>query len=434
MKLIILNAHSVKNLGDAAIVITMIEALKKEFANPEISVVSDTPEEDRRIYKDVKVSGIQYPWTRCRFFLRKIVGFLFHLKFWAYVLSKKKNWKLLGILGLQQDAREVVDDIYSSDVVISCGGGYINSLGKLYARMFMVLCGKAFNKPTIFYAQSVSDLLKTEHKILVAYTIKKSDAFIAREKITYDYLRRIGVPEDKMRLHADSAFILRERWPEDARDLMETIKSCRTPKIGISVTRWLFPGHRDFRVRIMNYIESVRRVTDWMLKNIDASVFVVPQVIGPSEYTDDRNLAKEVFEPLKSSRITLIKNEFLPGEIKSLIKLMDLFVGTRMHSNIFALGAGVPTLAIAYQDKTTGIMNMLDLAGWVVDINKIDGEVLIEKFKELWDQRQKVKDQLVKAMPDIEKSAHESAVLCRKIAEGGIVSQKLKSSAEKISR
>ncbi len=40
---------------------------------------------------------------------------------------------------------------------------------------------------------------------------------------------------------------------------------------------------------------------------------------------------------------------------------MDLFLGTRLHSNIFALVAGVPVVAVAYQYKTFGLMEMIGL-------------------------------------------------------------------------
>ena len=58
------------------------------------------------------------------------------------------------------------------------------------------------------------------------------------------------------------------------------------------------------------------------------------------------------------------------AEIKGIWARCDLFIGTRMHSNIFALGGGVPTIAVSYLHKTTGIMEGIGLEAWVIEIDK----------------------------------------------------------------
>jgi len=66
-----------------------------------------------------------------------------------------------------------------------------------------------------------------------------------------------------------------------------------------------------------------------------------------------------------------------------------------MHSNIFALSQGVPLIAIAYFHKTWGIMQMLGLERWVIDIEAVTPEGLINKLVELWQEREQIK-QLIK--------------------------------------
>ena len=63
---------------------------------------------------------------------------------------------------------------------------------------------------------------------------------------------------------------------------------------------------------------------------------------------------------------------------------MDVFLGTRMHSNIFALSGRVPVIAIGYLHKTQGIAAQVGIEDWVIDIQDIEAAGLISKFDQLW--------------------------------------------------
>ena len=70
-------------------------------------------------------------------------------------------------------------------------------------------------------------------------------------------------------------------------------------------------------------------------------------------------------------------------QIKGLIGTFDFFIGTRMHSNIFATSMYIPTVAIAYEKKTNGIMKMLNLKEYIVEMDDITPETLTKKIEEL---------------------------------------------------
>ena len=78
-------------------------------------------------------------------------------------------------------------------------------------------------------------------------------------------------------------------------------------------------------------------------------------------------------ESIKKNFI-IVTADLTPIEIKSLIGNFDYFIGTRMHSNIFATSMRIPTIAIAYEKKTNGIMNMLGLDKYVIEMNDISYE------------------------------------------------------------
>ena len=86
---------------------------------------------------------------------------------------------------------------------------------------------------------------------------------------------------------------------------------------------------------------------------------------------------------------------------------MDYFVGTRMHSNIFATSMAVPTTAIAYEKKTNGIMETVGLQHYVVEINDITAEDLYNKVEDMIVNKKKIKKQLSCNIKDIRKEILE---------------------------
>lgn len=413
MKIVIVNAHSYHNRGDAAILQTMANSLKQEFPSCKIVVCSDTPIEDQVAYKKMRVIGIAYPWLKAPSSLKRIIAIFFHLRYWLCAFFKKVGIK--SFIPFQKDALKVIEEIVNADMVVSCGGGYLNSLGKLFSRLSLVYTGTFFGKPTIFYSQSVSDLSSAWHRWLVLQVVNRCGLFIAREKQTQEYLQSLGVPCKKIKMHADSAFLQEYLDQDKSIELLNSFSTSHRYRIGLTVTRWSFPGRDNPDQLFWNYINAMRKLADFMVEKLECDVFVFPQVTGPNRYSDDRITAREVFGQSNNKRIYLLEEEYSPEALKGMIRCMELFVGTRMHSNIFALGAEVPTVAIAYQEKTFGIMRELGLEQWVLDINTINGSDLVEKVETLWRKRREVRTFLKKKIPDLSRSAKVPAKLCREL-------------------
>jgi colanic acid/amylovoran biosynthesis protein len=70
-----------------------------------------------------------------------------------------------------------------------------------------------------------------------------------------------------------------------------------------------------------------------------------------------------------------------------------------MHSNIFSLSEGVPVIAIGYQPKTRGIIQMVGLERWMIDIERVSGQTLIGLLAALWDERDAVREHLRRTIP-----------------------------------
>ena len=74
-----------------------------------------------------------------------------------------------------------------------------------------------------------------------------------------------------------------------------------------------------------------------------------------------------------------------------------------MHSNIFATSMKVPTVAIAYEKKTNGIMKTLNLEDYIIEINTITSEKLIEKIEVMMKNNKEIRKHLDNRIQEIRK-------------------------------
>ena len=119
----------------------------------------------------------------------------------------------------------------------------------------------------------------------------------------------------------------------------------------------------------------------------------MPQVIINGE--DDRSIAREVFQLTRNKKgFKILTKDYSPEELKGMIGYMDLFIGTRMHSNIFAASTCVPTIAIGYRHKTKGIMEMLGIEKYECEMSTLQFRDIIQKIQDAWTNKETLKESL----------------------------------------
>jgi colanic acid/amylovoran biosynthesis protein len=135
----------------------------------------------------------------------------------------------------------------------------------------------------------------------------------------------------------------------------------------------------------------------------------VPQVTHAGSGDDDRVIGRRIVARLRrATQARLLEVELRPGQIKGLCGRMRWFVGTRMHSNIFALSMGVPTLAIGYLPKTVGLMETIGLEEWTLPIETLTAYQLEEAFARLVAREQEVRGRLAQRIPELTRAAMDN--------------------------
>lgn len=399
MNILIINAHSSQNKGDAGIILSMIDSLTKNIPGCKIRIKSRFPTIDEKAYGfktndafanvpvDPKVSKIK------KMFLAL---------------------KLLRILNNTVKPSKNTEDYEWADVVVSCGGGFLLSHGfsvALLQHLVQIKVAKDFKKPVVIYSQSIGPFYNKFMQKIASKVLEEVDKIYIRETISKQWLDKIQCSNKSVELVPDSAFCLNaENTPRIEALITKIRNENQGPYFGITVRDWNFPELDNRQESRKRYIQSIVAAVEYIEKEYNAKVLFMPQVLGPNEFNDDRRITKEILSELTNTNAELLDYDLTPRELKYFYSKMDLFVGTRMHSNIFSLANNIPTVAINYEHKTRGIMNMLDLNEYVLEINEITENKIISRIEKCWNNKESLKMHLNEKMPGVINDSEKPAI------------------------
>ncbi|TWD92381.1 colanic acid/amylovoran biosynthesis protein [Neobacillus bataviensis] len=414
-KILIINAHSSKNKGDAAIIISMIQTIRKFVPNSEITISSRYPEDDS-LYEEFGCKVVEQI-TR---FPSKNLSFIQRL---TYLMNELKtaNKFVKGLNIPSVRSNDIFKCYQESDIIVSCGGGFLYSHPKYHieASLIMHLAQIYFatklNKKVILYSQSIGPFRSTLSKRVANFVFKKVSRITIREELSRKFLEDIGI--NNPIVVGDSAFTMNSSgYDVDVSNLVDINYS--KFNVGVTVRQWEFPGKENPKELYKRYIQSVADTINHLVKNKIATVYLVPQVTGPTPIEDDRISNKHVLDLLDNdvrNSVIVMSQDYRPEELKAIYSKFNMFIGTRMHSNIFSLSSMVPTVAIAYEAKTTGIMKLLDLSKYVLDINKINSDDLVATVENCMNNTEIYRKHLNKHIPLMIEKAEEPAKLIKKM-------------------
>jgi colanic acid/amylovoran biosynthesis protein len=402
MNILIINAHSSKNKGDAGIILSMVDAIKKHNPESDIKILSRFPQIDGEFYDEAVEECID------------------NVSIDPKTSKIKKLASSLKLLATLFNIRKVNSQHYHwADVVVSCGGGFLLSHRFSVALMQHLVQIKTAidqNKPVIIYSQSIGPFYNGLMQRLSKKVLNKVNKIYIRESVSDTWLEKIGCSNTNIELVPDSAFSMQSEASEKIDDLFSEIKEMHSgPIIGMTVRDWNFPEVDAPEYHRQKYIDSVRNAIEHLRSKYNAKVLLMPQVLGPNSFNDDRIISREVLKDIDSTKAELLDYDLHPKELKYLYSKMDMFVGTRMHSNIFALSSIVPTVAINYEHKTRGIMEMLNLNEYVVDIKDIEPEAFTIMLDHCWSNKDHIINHLENEIPQVVSNAEIPAKILKNL-------------------
>lgn len=400
--ILLVNGHSFRNAGDAALMNEAANQLEGAFPSSQVINVLNDPQSAGEHSRSV---GSLINWVR-RNSDWNILRLLTVIPLTAIPALTTRFFGRPWLAFTPHSLRDLVRAYCYSDLVVSIPGGFVYSSGlglslilTLYTWAMAILAGK----PIYILPQSIGPLYKKWERKCVGTMLNRCRLVMIREEETRDLLVRYGVRRQPI-LIPDLAFGFEGANPDDAKKWLQAIgvnPETDRPLLAITVINWgaqneKFLGQEQYEIIIADTIRN-------FIKKYGGKVVFLPQCVGPTEGEDDRIPAGRIAHLLGNLKESVysVSEQPPPPLLKSIIGQFDVLIGTRMHSNIFALGQEVPVLAIGYLHKTLGIARMIGIDEWVIDINQIADDNLLQKLEHLWLERYKVKELLSTTIPPL---------------------------------
>ena len=386
MNILILNVHSALNLGDDAIMGATLLAIAGKYPDSKITVAANDPDSWKK-FSGIKICSAICTWIadcrlglwRQRFYLTPFVILFLCLSVILYRLinTRLRLWS--------QDKDELLAAYYNADLVMSCAGGnfYAHSMLSPGFIWNLITLGFAIGlgKRVIMLPQSIGPIEYRWQRFFARIIFNRVSLMMVREPESQNYVNSILKLKINPVLFPDLAFGLPEVEPW----LMDGIMSIKGSfKVGVTVIDRA-SQNPNFREQ-QQYEDAICSLLIKLRQQYNAIIFLLIQCYGPSPDQDDRQITFRIYERLiqRIDQVYILDNFHDAREVKSAINTMDLVIGTRMHTGIFALSTATPVIVIGYQPKTCGVMRYFGLPKFCINIEKISIEALERLIDDLY--------------------------------------------------
>ena len=379
MKYTLINCYSDNNKGDLGIILSTIYFLNKNDRNAKISGISTYNYSDPYYHSEHKLLSQNikmYPSIfgelnigKLKSGFPKLVRLFFDsIRILLFIILPKFIGKPI-LFSLQE--KSSIQEIINSDFVISKGGSFICNETNIRTRIALIrflfiffLCIK-LNKKIVILCQSLGPVYGSISRRIVNYILSKCHAVVLREDVCISEYKYLKLNSNSTYLLNDIAFYL----PEKSIDL-----SFDPKVLNIGVTVKHVSPSLDSKYQDM-MVESII----YCLDKLGAQVFIFPHVTVDNDLDAAFCIYNRIPDRLKSN-LSIFTDNYQSGELKSLYGKMNMLIGTRLHSTIFASGVYTPSICISYHGtKSKGIFRNINSEDFLVEnycsielISKID--------------------------------------------------------------
>ena len=351
------------NLGDEAILQSMITQLRKDVPQAEITVFSRDAEDTKKRHQVERAVAVRS-------------------------LSRS----------------EIIPEVERLDLLILGGGGILyDADARTYLREVSIAHEKRV--PVFVYAIGAGPLTHAAAQAAVRENLKDVEVLTVREKSAHRVLEEAGLHREAI-VTADPALLLKpEPLPRGV--LKQEGLEGRRRLIGMSVRE---PGVAAPDLDEKVYHALLANAADFMVDRWNANVVFVPM---ERSVLDTQHSHAVIARMLRAQRATVLKGEYSSAEILAMMGRFQFAVGMRLHFLIFAALRATPFVALPYSGKVSGFLEDLKLPA--PPLNLVNPGRLIAHLDESWDKRRSLRAQLQKSVPALQERSRETIQVAVKI-------------------
>lgn len=333
-KIVISGFYGFHNIGDEAILRSLIQNIRQKDSEVELVVLSNLPEET----------------------------------------AEKFNVKAIK----RDSVFSVVHHIRCADAVISGGGSLLQdrtSSRSIHYYLGVMQIALFFKKPVYLLSNGVGPIERIKNRKKTARILNKVRQITVRDDDSYALLKEIGVSSHHIQISADMVLAMEEVTNQTGEAILHKMIPdglWDKKRVAIAVRQ------KDFR-------DPVRQEKLVSMANRLSEKYVV--VFLPFYYKNDTKLSKEIGHLVKHG-VFFVDEKHNALSFMSMVKCMDAMIGSRLHSLIFALVCELPMVAISYDPKIESFMEMLHLPV-TTSIETFEPESVLTAVERLWVDEQR---------------------------------------------
>lgn len=355
-KIAISGYYGFNNLGDEAVLQSIIQALKDQDPHLEITVLSNDP------------LGTES----------------------KYGVRAKNRWNLLEVFQVLKEA----------DLLISGGGSLLQDVtSQLSIPYYLGVVGLArmLGVRVAFYAQGVGPIQGRVGRLLTKLIANRVQLITVRDEESRKLLQQIKVIRPELKVTVDPVVLLKSRRPKTAEyqeiiDLKEISLAEGRPLIGIAPRPW-----KDLKNFQRVFSETIKRLQ----LNQGAEIVLIPM-----HHDLDLPFCQEIADQIPKVRV--IQGEYQPEEFLAFFQQLDLLVGIRLHALIFGVVAGVPLIGISYDPKIDSFLKRIDQKP-LATVETLTTEPLYTEIREKLSNRATERQRIGQRLDALQRQAGENA-------------------------
>lgn len=276
-----------------------------------------------------------------------------------------------------------------ADLFISGGGSLLQDVtGNFSVPYYLGLSwlAKLQGAKCVYYAQGAGPLEKKWSQKLTAFTLNRFDFLGVRDQGSKKLLQEIGVKKN-IELTVDPVFALYNKLNTVRQQIKGKLE------IGVSVRPWS-----------VDYVEELAAALNKFAQSKNCRFLIFPMHQGSDESISHK------LQKLLNTESKIIN---LPADPKKALKefsQLDLFVGVRLHSLIFALLNQIPLLALSYDPKIEGLMGELDYLP-LIKVEDLEAAQAAEKLEYLLGERYALRKKIKEYVRNKKRKAEDFAAL-----------------------
>lgn len=377
-RIVLVGVTGALNSGDHALCAAVIRFLREVYPTAELFGIHRDPALQRGYFPDVRwlrQIGASNAPNRIKRRMRNLAGL------GTAALETALGHK--SAIGFSSADRQAYRALAGASLVVACPGGWLEDNHiSIWANLVQLNVATAHGVPVFFAPQSIGPFRRVWSRWAAVRLFSQSIGIALRDPISEDYVRcELAVRNVAVKTFPDMAFYEDEADLCAADALLRKITggaACRLA--GTTVLEWSFPGNDNPRGALQEYLAKVAETARELFRRQQIKTVFLRQIRDAEGYEGDRAIIAGFRSQIGEAGF--VCEDFLDPEVlRGVIRRCEVFWGTRLHANIFAMTQYVPVVGIAYQHKTEGIMRMMGQGEYVVWIDRFTVPELIAKIE-----------------------------------------------------